>query len=137
MCRAGADMRAAARGAESGIYNAGDTGAIRAEYASENSGGNRDIYHTKKHRISGKYLPNTQYINTMLYQLSYRGVDFILPTKKRAKGLLFFDMTKYFRKKMIKKCIFVIWGRHFDIIRGNLLGESFGGIFFESNKDRE
>ena len=38
--------------------------------------------------------------NLVLYQLSYRGVDFILPTKKRAKVLLFFDMTKYFCKKM-------------------------------------
>jgi len=30
-----------------------------------------------------------------------------LPTKKRAKVLLFFDMTKYFGKKNQKKCIFV------------------------------
>ena len=43
----------------------------------------------------------------------------VVPTKKRAKVLLFFDMAKYFGKKMKKKCIFVILSPHFDLLHGD------------------
>ena len=65
--------------------------------------------------------------NLVLYQLSYRGksiydltiydlrfysaephICISVRSKKRAKVLLFFDMTKYFYKKMQKNCNFVI-----------------------------
>ena len=47
--------------------------------------------------------------NLVLYQLSYRGVADTLPTKKRAKVLLFFDMTKYFCKKMQFLVFFLVF----------------------------
>ena len=42
-----------------------------------------------------------------------------LTGKKRAKVLLFFDMAKYFGKKMKKKCIFVILSLHFALLHGD------------------
>ena len=51
--------------------------------------------------------------NLVLYQLSYRGIVMpivnTLPTKKRAKVLLFFDMTKYFAKKIKKNAFLFIF----------------------------
>ena len=61
-------------------------------------------------RASSRTRTNDRWItNLVLYQLSYRGVADTLPTKKRAKVLLFFDMTKYFCKKMQFSVIFLVF----------------------------
>ena len=61
-------------------------------------------------RASSRTRTNDRWItNLVLYQLSYRGVVFPLPTKKRAKVLLFFDMTKYFCKKMQFLVFFLVF----------------------------
>ena len=45
----------------------------------------------------------------MLYQLSYRGVVDTIPTKKRAKLLQFFELTKSFCKKNAFLVFFLIF----------------------------
>ena len=56
--------------------------------------------------------------NLVLYQLSYRGVVDTLPTKKRAKVLLFFELTKYFCKKMHFLVIFLVFAIYILLCTG-------------------
>ena len=67
------------------------------------------IFGAERERASSRTRTNDRWItNLVLYQLSYRGVRGSLPTKKRAKLLQIFYMTKYFLKKIKKKMHFVM-----------------------------